>query len=281
MPKRQAETFSRLKYNEACTVPSRIVFILEECMLRFLASIALSCFLSGMSAAYAQSSLETSGTLVVVAAHGEVKAMNDEAIATFMIEEQDKDRAAAASRVNQKMKQGIAIIKRADAQAKLETRSYYTYPVYAEEEVQPLNRAKARELVGWRVGQYLEVVTGNIASLPATVASAQNVLALNGLQFRLNDATRKRLEEERIAAAYQDLNVRTMAIAKAMGRKVSDATLETLDFEGSGNYAPQQEAYAARTMSARSKSQQLVEEPSFEPGETTLSTRVVGKIRFR
>jgi uncharacterized protein YggE len=250
-------------------------------MFRFLAPITLSFFLSGMAPAYAQSSLDTSGALVIVAAYGEVKAMNDQATATFMIEEQDKDKAAAASRVNQKMKQGIALIKRADTQARLETRGYYTYPVYAEEEVQPMTRGKAAELVGWRVGQYLEVVTENIASLPATVASAQSVLALNGLHFGLNDATRNRLEEERIAAAYQDLSARTTAIAKAMGRKVSDAALETLDFEGSGAYAPQQEAYAAKTMSARAKDQQVVEEPSFEPGETTLSTRVVGKIRFR
>lgn len=250
-------------------------------MFRFLAPVALSFFLGGVAPAYAQSSLETSGTLVIVAAYGEVKAVNDEATATFMIEEQDKDKAAAASRVNRKMKQGIDLIKRADTQAKLETRGYYTYPVYAEQEAQPMKRGKAAELVGWRVGQYLEVVTGNIASLPATVASAQSVLALNGLQFGLNDSTRKRLEEDRITAAYQDLNVRTAAIAKAMGRKVSDATLETLDFEGSGAYAPQQEAYAVRTMAARSKDQQVVEEPSFEPGETTLSTRVVGKIRFR
>ncbi len=36
---------------------------------------------------------------------------NDEAVLTLMVEEQDKDKAAAASRVNQKMKQGIDIVR--------------------------------------------------------------------------------------------------------------------------------------------------------------------------
>ena len=49
-----------------------------------------------------------------------------------MIEEQDKDKTAAASRVNQKMKQGTEIIRREDPQAKLKTHGYYTYPVYPE-----------------------------------------------------------------------------------------------------------------------------------------------------
>lgn len=62
-------------------------------------------------------SLPTSGTLVVVPAFGEVKHANDQVVATLAIEEQDKDKAAAASRVNQKMNKGIAIVKQADASA--------------------------------------------------------------------------------------------------------------------------------------------------------------------
>ena len=36
-------------------------------------------------------------TLVIVPANGEVSHANDQAIVTFMIEEQDKDKAAAAT----------------------------------------------------------------------------------------------------------------------------------------------------------------------------------------
>jgi hypothetical protein len=41
----------------------------------------------------------------------EVRHPNDEARATLMIEEHDKDKAVAASRVNLKMKQGIETVK--------------------------------------------------------------------------------------------------------------------------------------------------------------------------
>jgi predicted secreted protein len=67
-----------------------------------------------------------------------------------------------------------------------------------------------------------------------------------------------------------------------MGRKVGDAVLDTVDFEGSGNYAQREQAYAA-PMAMRMKAADAVEvaEPSFEPGETTLQMQVVGKVRFK
>jgi predicted secreted protein len=228
----------------------------------------------------AQTVLNSSGTLVVVPASGEVTHVNDEAYATLMVEEQDRDKAAAASRVNQKMKQGTEIVRRADPTAILKTHGYYTYPVYPDEPVQP-RQSKPRQPVGWRVGQYLEVHTSNLDGLPKTVAAAQRILALNGLRFSLSPAAGKRLEERLIAVTYANLSDRIAAIAKAMGRGLSDASLDAVDFEGSGAYVQQQEARAPKTMRAVSMAFEPVEEPSFEPGESSLSMRVVGKVRFK
>ncbi len=230
--------------------------------------------------AQAQVPVQTNGALVIVSAYGEVKHANDEAHATLMIEEQDKDKAAAASRVNQKMKSGIEIIKRADTQAMLKTRGYYTYPVYAEDQQRPGN--KVRQPVSWRVGQYLEMTTKNLNELPKTVAAAQAILALNGLYFGLSDTASKQLDEVRIAATYKNLTERIAAIAKAMGRNVTDAILDTVDFEGSGAYAQQPEAAAPKMMrSSLAQESEPVATPSFEPGETTLQMRVVGKVKFK
>lgn len=252
-----------------------------------LSTVALALLISTNALAQGQSAAQpaplTSGTLVVVPAYGEVRHANDEATATFMVEEQDKDRQVAVNRVNQKMKQGTDILKREDPRAKLETRGYFTYPVYAEEVLQPRGsqqRPGPRQIVGWRAGQYLELTTTAIDTLPRTVAAAQTVLALNGLQFGLAQATAKKLEEQRIAAAYANLTERLAAIAKAMGRAPTDMVLDTVDFEGSGNYAPQAEA-APRMMTAKSMDARQVEEPSFEPGEAVLTMRVVGRARFR
>ncbi|MNY61137.1 hypothetical protein D3C86_1977830 [compost metagenome] len=68
-----------------------------------------------------------------------------------------------------------------------------------------------------------------------------------------------------------------------MGRKVSDATLDTVDFEGSGAYAREAMPAAAPMMMMRGKAMDSneVSEPTFEPGETVLEMRVVGKVKFK
>lgn len=224
---------------------------------------------------------QTTGAVVVVPAYGEIRQANDEARLSFTVEEQDKDKAQAASRVNAKMKRGTELLKREDPSARLQTRGYYSYPVYADEGQQrPVtNRAATRQIIGWRVGQSLEATTGKLDTLPNMVASVQSQLGLNGVQFGLSEATRKRTDEARIAAAWTNLRERVEAIARAMGRNPADAVLDTIDFEGSGNYAP--EAAVQKMTMRAAPAAAAVEEPSFEPGETTLQMRVVGRFRFR
>ncbi len=249
--------------------------VMKSMLAAAVATVALS--------AQAQS-LPTSGTLVVVPANGEVVHANDQVTVTLAIEEQDKDKAAAASRVNQKMNQGVAIVKKADPQAVLKTQGYYTYAVYPETAPLPPGvAAKPRVATGWRVGQYLQVTTTNLAALPKTVSAAQGVLTLNRLNFSLAPDTVRKLDDQRIAAAYQNLNERVAAIAGAMGRKVGDAVIDTIDFEGSGNYAQRVNVTGARNMSADAMAYggSQVAEPSFEPGETTLNMGLVAKVKFK
>ena len=241
--------------------------------------LAVLCACVVLTNAHAEGAVQTAGTVVVVPAYGEVKHPNDQAFATFMVEEQDKDKSAAASRVNLKMKQGTDILRQEDSQAILKTRGYYSYPIYAED-LASRQAGKQRQPIGWRVGQYVDLTTTNIDALPRTVAAAQRVIALNGLHFGLSEAATRKLEEQRIAAAYRNLLDKVQAIAKAMGRNSADAVLDTLDFEGSGNYAGQEIQAMPKAMRAASADVQ-VEEPSFEPGETTLSTRIVARVKFK
>ena len=246
--------------------------------------IALSALVPALiigSSVLAQPAAQTAGTLVIVPGFGTVTRANDEAHATFMVEEQDKDKAAAASRVNQKVRQGIEILKREDPQGRLKTRGYYTYAVYAENDpARPLKGS--RQLIGWRVGQYVELTTQNLAALPRAVAAAQQVVGLNGLRYGLSDKATRGADDELIAATYRNLTDRIVSIARAMGRSPADTTIDTVDYEGSGAYAQQAEMkVAGMAMPAARGEPQAVQEPDFEPGETTLSMRVVGRIRFR
>jgi hypothetical protein len=64
---------------------------------------------------------------------------------------------------------------------------------------------------------------------------------------------------------------------------VNDAVIDTVDFEGSGNYGGAQVEAAPAMMRMAAKRADMAEmpEPSFEPGETTLQMRLVGKVKFR
>jgi predicted secreted protein len=252
-------------------------------MSQFSRGILFAVLMFASSGVGAQVNIQTSGTVVIVTGFGEVRHPNDEAHATLMIEEQDKDKSAAASRVNQKIRQGMEIIKTEDRQAILKTRGYYTYPIYPDDQTLRQSNNRIRQPVSWRVGQYLEVTTNNLPGLPKTIASVQRILALNGLYFSLSETVAKKLEEQRIAATYRNLTERIAAVAKAMGRTASDAVLETMDFEGSGAYAQSEQANerAPKMMRANVSEPVPVEEPSFEPGETILNMRVVGKVKFK
>ena len=61
----------------------------------FIATLALALAPQLQAQAQAQGSLPTTGTMVIVPAFAEVMHANDQATATFMVEEQDKDKAAA------------------------------------------------------------------------------------------------------------------------------------------------------------------------------------------
>lgn len=229
--------------------------------------------------AAAQTPLSSAGALVVVPASSEVRQANDQAYLTLMIEEQDKDKTVAASRVNLKMKQGIEIVRREDPQAVLKSRGYYTYPVYADDV--PQKNQRNRQAIAWRIGQYLDVSTTNLTVLPKMVAAAQSVLVVNGLNFGLTEGATRKLDERRIAATYQNLNERVGAIARAMGRTPAEAVVETVDFDGAGASMQTADAGYAKMSMRASAGSAAVEEPSFEPGETALQMRLVAEVRFK
>ncbi len=217
---------------------------------------------------------KVNGTILTLPAFGEVRLANDQARLVFMVEEQDKDQAAAASRVNRRMKEGTELMKRLDSQGLLTTRNYYTYPVYAEEKTPS---GKVRQPVGWRVGQSLEVVTTNLSALPQTVAKAQEKLALQSLSFGLSDAARRKLDRQVMEAAYRHLNERIESAALIMGRKTNEAQVEQVDFGGGDIVRPYT---MARMDMAMKGAAEAVEAPQFEPGETPVQMNIVARVRF-
>ncbi|MFZ6774495.1 SIMPL domain-containing protein [Undibacterium sp. SXout7W] len=223
-------------------------------------------------------SQNVSGALVNIAGHANINVDNDLAIASFFIEEQDKDKSVAASRVNQKMKQGVDSIKKEDAQAQLATRGYYSYPVYSEEGGSAASRK--RPVIGWRIGQYLDVKTQNLTQLPSLVAIAQKNLALHSINFGLSDKSLAKMEQLRLELSYKNLLERIELLAKTMGRRPSDAIIENLSVDQDGSPAM---PFQADSMSLKSamRAEANATEPSFEPGTTKIQSRMVANVRIK
>ncbi|MDB5821369.1 MAG: hypothetical protein JWR21_73 [Herminiimonas sp.] len=261
---------------------------MKQCFAKYVTtavmfvSAAANCAEPARPVASPTASAQTAGALIVIPASAELRRPNDEAHLSFTAEEQDKDKAQAASRLNLKIRRGLEILKQQDPSAVLQTRGYYTYPIYQESPTPvPRSSVQARNVIGWRVGQSVDFTTFKLDSLPQTVAAAQQVLSLNGLNFGLSTNAMKKADEERINLALTNLNERISYVARSLGKSSADAVIDTIDFEGSGAFATNETASPKMMMRAAAAPEVSVAEPSFEPGESAMSMRLVAKVRFR
>lgn len=235
-------------------------------MKRVLATVVLSL----AAAATAQQPLlplPPAGTLVLMTGAAEVELANDEAVASFFYEAQDADLTRAQSTVNQRVSDGTAALKRADPKAQIETSGYSSYPVYSS--------GSNRTITGWRVRQGLTVRTENLAGLPKTVAAAQPLLALGGVDFRLSKTARDKVEAQLIQLAMANLNSRFTAAGQSMGVPANRIRVEEINF-GVREAAPPQPMMMRSAM----QSSDAVAPPTFDSGRSTERLSVTGKARF-
>jgi len=205
------------------------------------------------------------GTLLTMTGIAEVELPNDEAVANFYFEAQDADLAKAQALVNQRVGDGTAALKRADPKAQVETSGYGSFPVYG---------SGNRNIVGWRVRQGVTFRTDNLANLPKTVASAQSLLSLGGIDFRLSRAARDKVEGELIQQAIANFNARVAAAAQTLGVPANRIRVEELNFGSrEGGPIPMAARMAAMASDA-------VPAPSFEAGRSSERMTVSGKARL-
>lgn len=245
----------------------------------FFVMAALSGAVLASAPVQAQTVMSSPGAEIVIPAYATVSLPNNEATVLFVAMEEDKDKAAAASRVNDKMKRATAIVRQMDPGARLQTAGYDTYEVYSEELRHPdgsLKKAQVR--TGWRVSQDLRVVTGNFAELEKMVAATQQVVSLTDIKFGLTREAATALDERQIAATYRNLNERMASMARAMGRKLEDAMVVSVDLASKDNQAL--EAVYVTGSRLRTAPRSVVQ-PSFEPGHTTLKMSLIGKVKFK
>lgn len=244
--------------------------------MRITLKVIISALVFLTVPAYSQS---VSGSLISIAGQTNINVANDMAVVSFFIEDQDKDKSIAASRVNQKMKQGTDLIKKEDSQSQLTTRSYYSYPVYADE-VNSSATLRKRSIIGWRVGQYLDVKTQHLEQLPALVAMVQKTLLLHSINFGLSEKSLAKLEQQKLEFSYKNLLERIELLAKIMGRQSSEMTIESLNVDQDGSQVMPLQADSMMLKSAM-RADVNVSEPSFEPGITKIQSRMTANVRLK
>ncbi len=239
-------------------------------MKRLMALIAFPLALFALPAA-AQSPpivAPSPGVLLMMTGSAEVEVPNDEAVANFFYEAQDADLAKAQGLVNQRVAEGTAALKKADPKAQVETSGYSSYPVYSS--------GPTRTITGWRVRQGVALRTGNLAGLPRTVASAQALLALGNIDFRLSTAARERVDAQLIQLATANLNARLAAAASALGGTPARLRLEEVSF-GTREGGPQPVMLRTAPMMASNASPPP---PGFESGLSVERMTINGKARL-
>jgi uncharacterized protein len=211
--------------------------------------------------------LPATGTLVLMTGSAELELANDEALASFFYEAQDADLTRAQSLVNKRVADGTAALKRADPEAKIETSGYGSYPVYST--------GAQRAIVGWRVRQGVSLRTSNLTALPQTVAAAQPLLAVAGIDFRLSKGAREKVESHLIQQATANLNARFAAAAQALNVPASRVRIEEVNF-GAREGGPQPMMMRSTAMAQ----EQAVPAPAFEAGRSIERLTVSGKARL-
>lgn len=227
-----------------------------------------TAFVATAAAAQPQPPPRFEGTVVAMSGTAEIEVPNDEAMVAFFLEVQEPDLARAQSQVNRRVAEGVAMLKRADPKAVVETSGYGSYPVY-----QP---GAARKIIGWRVRQSVSVRTTELDELPKTIAAGQRQLALGGLDFRLSRAARERVEAELIQRAVANLNARVAAAAQALNVPASRQRIEEINFGApAGGHPPVPVARMAVAAAA-----EAVAEPQLDAGQSLQQLTVTARVRF-
>ncbi len=236
-------------------------------MTAIVAAAAIAAALASAPSSAQQAPVQRSeGTLLLMSGSASVEVDNDEALAQFFFEAQEAELPRAQSLVNQRIAEGVAQLKRADAKALVETTGYTSYPVY-----QP---GSQRKLVGWRVRQGVSLRSGDLAALPRTVAAAQQHLALAGIDFRLSRAARTKAEAELIEQAIANLNDRFAAAARALKVPAERIRLEELNFGVAPPPLPRMRSEAMASAASP------MQEPQFDAGRSSQQLTVNGRARL-
>ncbi len=191
---------------------------------------------------------------------------NDLMTATLVVQQEDKDAALLANKVNAAMSWAVNVL-RPYSTLDTKTRDYQTYPRY--------DTSQSRRLIGWRATQTLQIQTDDFEAAGKAIQKLQEKLQVQGIQLSTKPDTRAAASDELINDALTAFKERARLVQRNLGAtsfKILDVTIQT-DQGG----VPRYESRAQLSEAVRSYA---TVEPTIEAGTSRVSVQVFGRVQL-
>lgn len=193
-------------------------------------------------------------------AQAEREIPNDQLTVMLAVEEEGKEAAKIANKINQDMDWALKIVgKKSEVDSR--TQAYNTYPIYDK-----------RTVIGWRAIQQLELKSTNTTELSELVGKLQSRLQVKSMRFSPTRETRVQYENELIEEAMIAFKQRVDIIKKHM----DDKNVRIVNMHVNTGGSHDRPIYAeTRMMAMDSKSA-----PAVEAGTSKITVIVSGSVQF-
>ena len=187
---------------------------------------------------------------------------NDQLTVLLAVEEEGKEAAKIANKINKDMEWALNIAgKHNDIESR--SLSYNTYPIYDK-----------RTVIGWRAIQQLELKSTSITELSELVGELQDRLQVKNMKFNPTRETRVRYENELIEEAMLAFKQRIEIVKKHMDEKnVRIINLRV----NTGGGRPQPIYAESRILLSSSDSKRA---PGVEAGTSKITVTINGSVQF-
>lgn len=216
---------------------------------------------------FAQNVQETLYDVIRLSTQASVDVDNDLMVVTLVVQEEDKDAASLANKVNTTMTWALESLKSYESIA-VRSRNYQTYPKY--------NATNKRHLIAWSAKQSIELETDDFAAAGKAIQTLQERLQVQSINLSVKPATREKAVDVLIANALNAFKDRAALVQDNLNS--SGFRILELDISTTRNAPPSQRS---RVLSVDSYSTRAVESaPAIAAGSSSVQVQVQGRIQL-
>ncbi len=193
------------------------------------------------------------------------KVENDQTNATMTKIIQSKSSSDVAAQINETLNRAVTIARKYP-NVQVSTGSQSTYPQYD----------KNQKITGWTGNASLNLKSTDTVAVSKLIADLQAFMTLDGINFSVSDATRRKIEQELMVEASSAFQQQAQALLPIW--KARDYQLVSLDFSRGGDYGGRR--YAAPMMAMAKMQNDAVPSQDFQVGESTITVTANGNVQL-